>query len=318
MSQIQPISVDVADPAAGAADATPLGLPAPGPSTRRFGLPTWGRLLLSNPKSCGGLLILGSMVLIGVFAPLIATHDPSDFSLLDSKQAPSMHHFFGTTDQGNDIFSQVVWGARSSLLLGFGSAVVATVLAATLGILAAYSGGVVDEFINFLTNVFLVIPTIPLLVVVSSYIKHKGNLSTILILGLTLWAFEARILRGQALSLRNRDFVHAAKTTGESTWRVVFGELMPNMISRIAAAFVLVFYIALLVDAGLEFLGLGDSAHVSWGMVLYWAQTNSTVLQGEWWPFLFPGLALVLTVVGLVFLLAGIDELSNPRLRRSR
>ena len=111
----------------------------------------------------------------------------------------------------------------------------------------------------------------------------------ILVLGLTLWAFEARILRGQALSLKNRDFVQAAKVAGESTWRIVFGEIMPNMISRIAAAFVLVFYIALLVDAGLEFLGLGDTTHVSWGMALYWAQTNSTVLQGEWWPFLFPG-----------------------------
>jgi peptide/nickel transport system permease protein len=137
----------------------------------------------------------------------------------------------------------------------------------------------------------------------------------ILVLGLTLWAFEARILRGQALTLRNRDFVAGAKVAGESTRRVVFGELMPNMISRIAAAFVLVFYIALLVDAGLEFLGLGDTTHVSWGMVLYWAQTNSTVLQGEWWPFFFPGLFLVITVVGLVFLLAGIDEVSNPRLR---
>jgi peptide/nickel transport system permease protein len=137
----------------------------------------------------------------------------------------------------------------------------------------------------------------------------------ILVLGLTLWAFEARILRSQAMSLKNRDFIQASKVTGESTRHIVFGELMPNMISRIAAAFVLVFYIALLVDAGLEFLGLGDSTHVSWGMTLYWAQTNSAVLQGEWWPFLFPGLALVITVVGLVFLLAGIDEISNPRLR---
>jgi peptide/nickel transport system permease protein len=112
--------------------------------------------------------------------------------------------------------------------------------------------------------------------------------------------------------------VLAAKAAGESTWRIVFGELMPNMISRIAAAFVLVFYIALLTDAGLEFLGLGDPSKTSWGVTLYWAQTNSTVLQGEWWPFLFPGLALVLTVVGLVFLLAGIDEISNPRLRNLR
>ncbi len=191
----------------------------------------------------------------------------------------------------------------------------ATTLAATLGILAAYSGGIIDEVVNFLTNVFLVIPTIPLLIVISGYLHARGMTTMILVLGLTLWAFEARILRGQALGLKSRDFVHASKVAGESTRRIVFGEIMPNMISRIAAAFVLVFYVALLVDAGLEFLGLGDTSHVSWGMVLYWAQTNSTVLQGEWWPFLFPGLALVITVVGLVFLLAGIDEVSNPRLR---
>jgi peptide/nickel transport system permease protein len=211
-----------------------------------------------------------------------------------------------------------VLGTRRSLILGAAAALIATVLAATLGILAAYAGGIVDEVVNFLTNIFLVIPTIPLLVVISGYLKARGMTTMILVLGLTLWAFEARILRGQALSLKNRDFVQAAKVSGESTWRIVFGELMPNMISRIAAAFVLVFYIALLVDAGLEFLGLGDTTHVSWGMVLYWAQVNSTVLQGEWWPFLFPGLALVLTVVGLVFLLAGIDEVSNPRLRNLR
>jgi peptide/nickel transport system permease protein len=122
-------------------------------------------------------------------------------------------------------------------------------------------------------------------------------------------------LRGQALTLKNRDFIQAAKAAGESTPRIVFGELMPNMISRIAAAFVLVFYIALLVDAGLEFLGLGDMSKTSWGVTLYWAETNSTVLQGEWWPFFFPGAALAFTVLGLVLVLAGIDEVSNPRLR---
>ena len=140
----------------------------------------------------------------------------------------------------------------------------ATTLAATLGILAAYSGGIIDEVVNFLTNVFLVIPTIPLLIVISGYLHARGMTTMILVLGLTLWAFEARILRGQALALKSRDFVHAAKVAGESTWRIVFGEIMPNMISRIAAAFVLVFYVALLVDAGLEFLGLGDT-HTSAG-----------------------------------------------------
>ena len=308
MSQLQPI----VEP-----ELAPLSIFA-SRKRSRLHLPGWLRLLLANPKSRFGLLIVAFMIVIAVIAPWISVNNPTDFNILATRQAPSWNHLFGTTDQGSDIFSQVVLGTRRSLILGAAAAVIATALAATLGILAAYAGGVVDEVVNFLTNVFLVIPTIPLLVVISGYLKARGMTTMILVLGLTLWAFEARILRGQALSLKNRDFVQAAKVAGESTWRIVFGELMPNMISRIAAAFVLVFYIALLVDAGLEFLGLGDTTHVSWGMVLYWAQTNSAVLQGEWWPFLFPGLALVLTVVGLVFLLAGIDEVSNPRLRNPR
>jgi peptide/nickel transport system permease protein len=259
--------------------------------------------------------MVGFMIVVALIAPLISVSDPTGFDLYAAHQAPSWHHLFGTTDQGSDIFSQVVLGARRSLLLGAAAGALATVLAATLGILAAYSGGIVDEVINFLTNVFLVIPVIPLLVVISSYLKSRNMGTMILVLAFTLWAFEARILRGQAMQLRNRDFVMAAKVAGESTWRIVFGEIMPNMISRIAAAFVLVFYISLLVDAGLEFLGLGDATHVSWGMTLYWAQTNSAVLQGEWWPFVFPGIALVITVLGLTLILAGIDEVSNPRLR---
>jgi peptide/nickel transport system permease protein len=295
----------------------PLTIAAP-PNRGRFHLPGWARVLLRNPKARFGLALVGFMVVVAVIAPWISVAHPTDFNILATRQAPSWHHLFGTTDQGSDIFSQVVLGTRRSLILGAAAALLATTLATVLGIVGAYAGGIVDEIVNFLTNVFLVIPTIPLLIVISGYLKTRGMTTMILVLGLTLWSFEARILRGQALSLRNRDFVQAAKVAGESTWRIVFGELMPNMISRIAAAFVLVFYIALLVDAGLEFLGLGDNSHVSWGMVLYWAQTNSAVLQGEWWPFLFPGLALVITVVGLVFLLAGIDELSNPRLRKIR
>lgn len=317
MSQIQPISVEVAPEGVLPAELPPLAAPAP-VRTRRPTAPQWLRLLLSNPKSRGGLIVLAAMILVALFAPLIATHDPEAFSLLDSRQSPSWHHLFGTTDQGADVFSQVVIGARTSLILGVSAALLATVLATTLGILAAYAGGWLDDAINFLTNVFLVIPTIPLLVVVSAYLKSRGALTMILILGLTLWAFEARILRGQALTLRNRDFVLAAKVAGESTWRIILGELIPNMISRIGAAFVLVFYVAILTAAGLEFLGLGDMQHTSWGVTLYWAQVNSTVLQGEWWPFLFPGLALALTVAALVFILAGLDEVSNPRLRVER
>jgi peptide/nickel transport system permease protein len=307
MAQLDPTALDIR------VAATPRRL-----GRGRLRVPGWVALLLRNPKSRTGILIVGFMVVVAVISPLISVAHPNDFNLLAAKQAPSWHHLFGTTDQGSDVFSQVVVGARRSLLLGAMAGAIATVLAAVLGITAAYMGGIADEVINLLTNVFLTIPPIPLLVVMSAYLKARGMIAMAIVIALVLWAFEARILRGQALSLKNRDFVLAAKSSGESTRRIVFGELMPNMISRIAAAFVLVFYIALLVDAGLEFLGLGDMSATSWGVTVYWAQVNSTVLQGEWWPFVFPSLALGITVLGLVLILAGIDEFSNPRLRLER
>jgi peptide/nickel transport system permease protein len=307
MSQLEPAALDL-----------PVVAPPRFRARRRLHLPGWLVLLLRNPKSRFGLLLVGSIVLVALISPLISVSDPNAFSITDARQAPSWHHLFGTTDQGSDIFSQVVVGARRSLLLGAAAGALATALAAILGITAAYCGGLVDEVVNVLINVFLTIPPIPLLIVVSGYLSSRGLWTMVFVLALVLWAFEARILRGQTLSLKNRDFIQAAKVSGESTLRIVFGELMPNMISRIAAAFVLVFYIALLTDAGLEFLGLGDQSKTSWGVTLYWAQTNSTVLQGEWWPFFFPGIALALTVLGLVLILAGIDELSNPRLRTTR
>jgi peptide/nickel transport system permease protein len=286
---------------------------------RRPLVPGWVRLLLANPKGRVGLMVFAAMVLLGVLAPLFASaSSATDFSLLDARQGPSWHHLFGTTDQGSDVFAQVAWGARRSLALGAAAGAVATVIAATLGIFAAYAGGLVDDVLNLVTNVFFVIPTIPLLIDVTAFLHTRGMLVMTLIIALTLWAFEARILRGQALTLKNRDFISASKVAGESSWRIVFGELMPNMVSRIAAAFVLVFYVAILVDAGLEFLGLGAMDKPSWGVALYWATVNSSVLQGEWWSFVFPGLAIGITVLSLTLILAGIDEISNPRLRAAR
>ena len=183
---------------------------------RRLQLPGWARLLLRNPKSRFGIGILLFMIVIAVIAPLISVADPNGFSLA-AHEAPSWHHLFGTTDQGSDVFSQVVVGTRRSLLLGAAAGALATLVAATLGIVAAYSGGIVDEVINFLINVFLVIPPIPLLIVVSGFLKNRGMSTMILVLGLVLWAFEARVLRAQALTLKNRDFVLAAKVAGEST-----------------------------------------------------------------------------------------------------
>jgi peptide/nickel transport system permease protein len=298
-----------------------LELPAATPFVRskRKLVPSWVALLLGSPKARVGLGIVFGMVLLGLLAPLLVpASKATEFSLIDARQHPSLHHLFGTTDQGTDVFAQVAWGARRSLLLGAAAGAIATILATTLGLFAAYVGGVVDDILNLITNVFFVIPTIPLLIDITAFLHTRGLLTMTLVIAFTLWAFEARILRAQALTLKSRDFVLAAKVAGESTRRIVFGELLPNMISRIAAAFVLVFYIAILVAAGLEFLGLGDLQKASWGVALYWATVNSSMLQGEWWSFVFPGLAIGVTVLGLTLVLAGIDEVSNPRLRAER
>jgi peptide/nickel transport system permease protein len=318
MSQMQPTLIDLPDPEEPlGAEVAPLSITIG--RRRRPIVPGWLRLLLSNPKGRIGVLVFTAMVLLGVLAPLfVSASSAVDFSLLAARQGPSWHHLFGTTDQGSDVFAQVAWGARRSLALGAAAGALATIVATTLGVFAAYTGGLVDDVVNLITNVFFVIPTIPLLVDITAYLHTRGMGVMILVIAATLWAFEARILRGQALTLRNRDFIAASKVAGESTRRIVFGELMPNMISRIAAAFVLVFYVAILVDAGLEFLGLGQMDKPSWGVALYWATVNSSVLQGEWWSFVFPGLAIGITVLSLTLILAGIDEISNPRLRMTR
>ena len=285
------------------------------PPRKRGRLPEPIRLLLANPKSCFGIVLLCVIVLAAIAAPLLTGHVANEPDALP-RQAPSWAYPFGTTDQGYDIFAQVLYGARVSLGVAAVASLIAMTIAITLGLLAAYSGGWVDESIVLLTNVFLVIPILPLLIVISSFLQGTGPTSMALIIGLTSWAIETRILRGQALSLRNRDFILAAKVAGESTPRVVFGELMPNMLSRIAAGFAFVFVQAVFYEAALEFLGFGDANQVSWGTTLFWATNNSTLLTGEWWHFVFPGVAISLTILAIVFINYGIDELSDPRLRR--
>jgi peptide/nickel transport system permease protein len=295
----------------------PVAMPLPGAPSRRLRSPEWARLLLTNPKSCFGIVVFAGMVVAALLAPVLAQYPPDEIVALPG-QSPNSDFWFGTTDQGYDVFAQVVWGARTSLAVGAAAALISTVIAATLGMFAAYSGGWIDDSINLVTNVFLVIPVLPLLLVVYSLLPTRGPVVMVLILGLTTWAVEARILRSQALTLRNRDFVEAAKVSGERTWRIVFGEIMPNMVSRIAAGFLLVFYLSIIFAAGLEFLGFGDVNKITWGTTLYWAQNNSSVLQGAWWHLVFPGVALALSVAALVFINYGVDELANPRLRRRR
>ena len=288
---------------------------APTGSRRRLRLPRFMILLLHNKKSLFGLCMLSAIVLIAILAPWIERTDPNAMDFTAIAQAPTWQHPFGTTQQGNDVFSQVVRGARTSLLIGSSAAALATLISAAIGMIAAYVGGLVDEALNLLINIFLVLPGLPLLIVISAYLPFHGGAVMVFLIALLTWSGEARVLRSFALTLRSRDFVLAAKTSGESLSRIIFGEIMPNMTSRIVAGFLGSFVGAILFEAGLEFLGFGGGNGVSWGVTLFWAQNDAALETGAWWHFFYPGMALALTATSLIFINYGVDEISNPRLQ---
>ncbi len=229
---------------------------------------------------------------------------------------PSREHLLGTNHAGNDLFSQVVWGTRISLSIGLLTGLFVTTLSLTLALLSGYLGGLVDDVISFFTNIMLVMPGLPLMIVVAAYISMKGVLPIVLILGLTGWPYPTRLLRAQVLTLKNRDFVRASQSLGEKTSFVVFREILPNMVSIAMAEFFATSMAAILGEATLEFIGLGNVTVVSWGTILFWAQANGALLSGAWWWFVPPGLCIALIGTSFVLINFAIDEISNPRLRK--
>ncbi|HUW70595.1 MAG TPA: ABC transporter permease [bacterium] len=229
---------------------------------------------------------------------------------------PSSAHPLGTNHAGNDLLSQVIWGTRISLTIGLATGLFVTILSLTLALLSGYLGGVVDDVITFLTNVMLVIPGLPLMIVIAAYVTMKGVMPIVLILGLTGWPWPTRLLRSQVLTLKSRDFVRVSRSLGERTLFVVFREILPNMISIAMAEFFAASMAAILGEATLEFIGLGNVTVVSWGTILFWAQANGALLAGSWWWFLPPGICIALVGTSFVLINFAIDEISNPRLRK--
>jgi len=230
--------------------------------------------------------------------------------------SPEPEHILGTTHSGQDIFSQIIWGTRITLSVGLITGLFTTVIALTLALLAGYFGGLVDDIISLFTNVFLVIPALPLMIVIAAYITVRGVIPIILILGLTGWPWPARLLRSQVVSLKNRDFVKVSKSLGENSLVIVFHEILPNMISLVMASFFQSTMGAIIGEATLEFIGLGNVSVVSWGTILYWAQTNGALLANSWWWFLPPGICIALIGTSFALMNFAVDEISNPKLRK--
>ena len=274
------------------------------------------RSLLRSKKIVVGLVIIGFFVLIAIVGPALAPYDPSALSNA-VLQGPSLHHLLGTTESGQDVLSQLLVGTRVSLEVGFVSAVAATVLAVLVGVTAGFVGGLGEDLLSALANIFLVIPALPLVVVLAGYLPQKGSLSVALVISLTGWAWGARVLHAQTLSVRKRDYVEAARAIGEKRSRIILVEVLPNQVAIIAACFLFTFIFAILTQASLAFLGLTNLGQWSWGTVLYWAQNDAALNLGAWWWFLPAGLCIALLGTGLALVNFGIDEFINPRLRAS-
>lgn len=262
-----------------------------------------------------GLVIFGFFALMGLLAPLISPYSPTTTSF-PPLLAPSPAHWLGTTGNGQDVLSQLIWGTRTSLAIGLGAGLISTAIAVLIGLMAGYRGGRLDTVLVTVTNIVLVIPGLPLIIVVAAYARSTGPSTIALVIGLTGWAFGARVLRSQALSLAQRDYVIAAKLAGASDWYVLFSEILPNMLSLVVANLMFASLYAILADAGLEFLGLGNVNAVSWGTMLYWADAGQALLNSAWWWFVPPGLTIALVGASFALLNFAIDQYSNPRLRR--
>jgi peptide/nickel transport system permease protein len=261
-----------------------------------------------------GLGMIGFFVLVAIFAPLIARQDPQAFSSA-ALEPPSWAHLMGTTQTGQDVFSQLVYGTRTTLLVGFSVGLIATTASVVIGLTAGYFGGVVDEVLSLLMNVFLVIPALPLAIVMSGYVTVRGPVPVAIVLVVTGWAWGARVLRAQTLSMRQRDFVVAARASGESPLRIIFAEILPNEIAIVCSSLIFTILYAILAEIGLEFLGLSDVYATSWGNILFWATNGNALLLEAWWWFAPAGLCIAVLGAGLAFINFGIDEITNPRLR---
>lgn len=275
---------------------------------RQFGV-VW-----SNSKARIGIIILGVFVLVAIFAPLLAPYGASQNGFARSADATA-DHWMGTTAAGEDVLSQIIYGARISVMVGAVAGILSTLVAVAIGLSWGYVRGWIGEVIGFVVNLFLVIPGLPLMIVIAAYLQNGGIAVIIAVIVVTGWAWGARVLRSQTQSLRGRDFVTAAQFSGDGATRIVFREILPNMTSLIVGSFFGAATSAILAEAGLEFLGLGDSSIVSWGTILYWAQNSNALLTGQWILLFAPGLCIALLAMSLTLINFGVDAVSNPRLR---
>ncbi|MBV8302045.1 MAG: ABC transporter permease [Candidatus Dormibacteraeota bacterium] len=285
--------------------------PRRGSSLGRF-----AQAVLRNRKATAGLVILLVLAFAAAFPGLIA-HDDPNAAIYDQDLGPSAQHLLGTTQLGQDVFAQLIYGTRLTLIITVVVSAIATLISMVVGVTSAYVGGFTDRTLSLITDVFLILPTLPLLIVLASYLP-PGSFTMIVVLTLTSWAFQARQLRSQALSLRARDFLVAARLRGERVSYIILVEIVPTMTSLLVASFLGLAVFVVGFAAGLQFLGLGNSTELTWGTMLYYAQEGGALEAGNAWWALAPGAAVALMGAGFALVNYAFDEIGNPALRPVR
>ncbi len=287
-------------------------------SSKKSKLTSVIKFLKGSPKFTVGITLIAIVLIMTFLAPLFTTYDPMHRFEGMYHEAPNAEHILGTTSLGRDVFAQSLYGGRQSLIVGLLAAVITTSLGMLVGISAGYIGGMFDSIISTITNVMMVIPTIVLLLIIASMMGGVSPLLISVIIGLTSWPWNSRVLRAQTMSIRNRDFVRSAETLGESKFRILFFEIMPNMLSIISSAFVGTLIYSIMAHATLEFIGLGDPSSVTLGTILYNAQNSGAFRSGYFFEVAGAIGILVMIGMGLTLINFAIDEVSNPKLKAQR
>ena len=292
-------------------EATASATPAAEPRLR------WRSLLRHRVGVIGAAMLLLSIV-VAIFAPVIAPYDPYapvDVTIFDIYQPPSPAHILGTDDGGKDVFSSLVYGARVSLIVGFTAAAIAILIGAVIGIVAGYRRGWIGSLLMRITDFFLVIPDLALMIVLVAIIG-PSLFTIIMVIGLLGWTGSARLIRSQTLSVRERKYVMRAKAVGAGDVHILRRHILPAVLPLMLANMVLVVSIAILDESSLAFLGLGDPTVISWGQMLNYAFERGAISAGAWWALLAPGFAIVWVVLGTTLLGTALEDAVNPRLKR--
>jgi peptide/nickel transport system permease protein len=274
------------------------------------------RNLMRNRKAAAGIIILAICVFLALFPGVVAPDSPTATTYTPNL-LPSGSHWLGTTSLGQDVWSQLIHGTRLTLWVTLLVSTIATLISMVIGITSAYIGGGTDRVLMIITDVFLILPVLPLLILLAAFLP-PGITSLVIVLTITSWAFQARQLRSQGLAIRNRDFLVAARVRGESAFYIIFREIVPTMTSLLAASFLGLAIFEVGFAASLQFIGLGNSGELMWGTMLYQAQQAAALESGNPWWALAPGIAVAFLGAGFALVNYAFDEISNPALKPMR